>query len=121
MGESLNEIAVTGAEWPPAKERLARLREAVELIKLLWTEEVSSLLKEHTTILAMQQFMIDLTDLYLFILVRVDPSPQNSQGGLEMALFALLGKVSNCTRISSFQRLKKERGLAVILHNRANN
>jgi coenzyme F420-dependent glucose-6-phosphate dehydrogenase len=38
-GESLNEIAVTGAEWPPAKERLARLREAVELIKRLWTEE----------------------------------------------------------------------------------
>ncbi len=39
-GESLNEIAVTGAEWPPAKERLARLREAVELIKRLWTEEL---------------------------------------------------------------------------------
>jgi coenzyme F420-dependent glucose-6-phosphate dehydrogenase len=38
-GESLNEIAVTGAEWPPVKERLARLREAVELIKRLWTEE----------------------------------------------------------------------------------
>jgi coenzyme F420-dependent glucose-6-phosphate dehydrogenase len=38
-GESLNEIAVTGAEWPPAKERLARLREAVELIRRLWTEE----------------------------------------------------------------------------------
>ena len=38
-GESLNEIAVTGADWPPAKERLARLREAVELIKHLWTEE----------------------------------------------------------------------------------
>jgi coenzyme F420-dependent glucose-6-phosphate dehydrogenase len=38
-GESLNEIAVTGADWPPAKERLARLREAVELIKRLWREE----------------------------------------------------------------------------------
>src|SRR3989442_11775195 len=38
-GESLNEIAVTGAEWPPAKERLARLREAVEMIKRLWTED----------------------------------------------------------------------------------
>lgn len=38
-GESLNEIAVTGAEWPPAKERLARLREAVDLIKRLWTED----------------------------------------------------------------------------------
>jgi coenzyme F420-dependent glucose-6-phosphate dehydrogenase len=38
-GESLNEIAVTGADWPPAKERLARLREAVELIKRLFREE----------------------------------------------------------------------------------
>ena len=38
-GESLNEIAVTGAEWPPAKERLARLREAVDLINRLWTED----------------------------------------------------------------------------------
>jgi len=39
-GESLNEVAVTGMEWPPAKERLARLREAVILIKRLWTEEM---------------------------------------------------------------------------------
>ena len=39
-GESLNEIAVTGGEWPAAKERLARLRESVELIRRLWTEEM---------------------------------------------------------------------------------
>jgi coenzyme F420-dependent glucose-6-phosphate dehydrogenase len=38
-GESLNEIAVTGGEWPSAKERLARLREAIELIQRLWKEE----------------------------------------------------------------------------------
>ncbi len=31
-GESLNEVAVTAREWPPAKERLDRLREAVDLI-----------------------------------------------------------------------------------------
>lgn len=41
-GESLNEIAVTGGEWPPAKERLARLREAVDLIKKLWAEDFVS-------------------------------------------------------------------------------
>ena len=41
-GESLNEIAVTGGEWPPAKERLARLRESVELIRKLWTDELVS-------------------------------------------------------------------------------
>jgi coenzyme F420-dependent glucose-6-phosphate dehydrogenase len=39
-GESLNEVAVTGAEWPPTKERLARLREAVALIRQLWAEEL---------------------------------------------------------------------------------
>jgi coenzyme F420-dependent glucose-6-phosphate dehydrogenase len=39
-GESLNEVAVTGIEWPAAKERLARLRESVDLIKKLWTDEM---------------------------------------------------------------------------------
>jgi coenzyme F420-dependent glucose-6-phosphate dehydrogenase len=39
-GESLNEVAVTGGAWPEAKERLARLREAVALIKQLWTREL---------------------------------------------------------------------------------
>lgn len=41
-GESLNEVAVTAAEWPEAKERLARLRESVALIKQLWTEDLVS-------------------------------------------------------------------------------
>ena len=39
-GESLNEVAVTATDWPPAKERLARLREAVELIRRLWSEDL---------------------------------------------------------------------------------
>ncbi|KAE8765677.1 glucose-6-phosphate dehydrogenase (coenzyme-F420) [Georgenia thermotolerans] len=37
-GESLNEGAL-GLEWPPGKERLARLREAVSLIRELWVGE----------------------------------------------------------------------------------
>lgn len=37
-GENLNEH-VSGDPWPPAKERLERLREAVELMRLLWTGE----------------------------------------------------------------------------------
>ena len=41
-GESLNEIAVTAADWPEPKERLARLREAVALIKELWSNELVS-------------------------------------------------------------------------------
>jgi coenzyme F420-dependent glucose-6-phosphate dehydrogenase len=39
-GESLNEVAVTASAWPEAKERLARLRESVALIKQLWTEDL---------------------------------------------------------------------------------
>lgn len=37
-GESLNESAL-GLEWPDGKERFARLKEAVQLIKELWSGE----------------------------------------------------------------------------------
>jgi coenzyme F420-dependent glucose-6-phosphate dehydrogenase len=38
-GESLNEVPSTGIAWPELKERSARLREAVKLIRLLWSED----------------------------------------------------------------------------------
>jgi coenzyme F420-dependent glucose-6-phosphate dehydrogenase len=38
-GESLNEIPVLGIEWPGFKERFGRLREAVTIMKRLWTED----------------------------------------------------------------------------------
>lgn len=38
-GESLNEVPATGMVWPEMKERSARLREAVTLIRRLWSEE----------------------------------------------------------------------------------
>ena len=38
-GESLNEVPATGMEWPEMKERFARLRESVRLIRQLWAEE----------------------------------------------------------------------------------
>ncbi len=37
-GEALNEIAVGHTDWPAFKERFARLREAVRLMRRLWTE-----------------------------------------------------------------------------------
>ncbi|MCW2604735.1 MAG: fdg [Pseudonocardiales bacterium] len=37
-GESLNEVPL-GSEWPAPKERLARLRESIKLIRTLWTED----------------------------------------------------------------------------------
>ena len=40
-GEALNEVAVgaAGSPWPEFKERFARLREAVSLMRRLWTED----------------------------------------------------------------------------------
>ena len=35
-GESLNEVPALGIEWPEPKERTARLKEAVSLIRQLW-------------------------------------------------------------------------------------
>jgi coenzyme F420-dependent glucose-6-phosphate dehydrogenase len=37
-GESMNESPL-GWQWPPPKERFARLKEAVEVIRLLWSQE----------------------------------------------------------------------------------
>jgi coenzyme F420-dependent glucose-6-phosphate dehydrogenase len=38
-GESLNEVPATGVHWPQMKERFARLREAVALIRTLWSQD----------------------------------------------------------------------------------
>ncbi len=39
-GEALNEVGLGAIEtWPEFKERFARLREAIELIRALWTQE----------------------------------------------------------------------------------
>ncbi len=46
-GESLNEVPATGMEWPELKERSARLREAVKLIRQLWTEDRVSFTGEY--------------------------------------------------------------------------
>ena len=35
-GEALNEVAVSGLQWPEFKERFARMREAVALMRELW-------------------------------------------------------------------------------------
>lgn len=38
-GESLNEVPSSGIAWPEQKERTARFKEAVDLIRRLWQEE----------------------------------------------------------------------------------
>ncbi|HEY8812787.1 MAG TPA: glucose-6-phosphate dehydrogenase (coenzyme-F420) [Candidatus Dormibacteraeota bacterium] len=38
-GESMNEVPVTGMEWPEFKVRFGRLKESVELMRKLWRED----------------------------------------------------------------------------------
>src|SRR3984893_2680638 len=38
-GESMNEVPVTGMDWPEFKVRFGRLKEAVELMRKLWQED----------------------------------------------------------------------------------
>ena len=38
-GESMNEVPSTGQPWPEFKERFARMREAVTLMRTLWRQE----------------------------------------------------------------------------------
>ncbi|MFL6799129.1 MAG: glucose-6-phosphate dehydrogenase (coenzyme-F420) [Xanthobacteraceae bacterium] len=38
-GESLNDVPALGIKWPPFKERQGRLREAINLMRELWTKE----------------------------------------------------------------------------------
>jgi len=38
-GESLNDVPAIGIKWPPFKERQARLRESIALMRALWSEE----------------------------------------------------------------------------------
>ena len=38
-GESLNEVPSTGCEWPAFRERFRRLKESIELMRRLWSEE----------------------------------------------------------------------------------
>ena len=46
-GEGLNEVPSTGMKWPETKERFARLREALTLIRRLWTEDRLSFAGEY--------------------------------------------------------------------------
>ena len=49
-GEALNEFAVSGREWPEFKERFARLREAIALMRELWTKDDVSFEGEYYTL-----------------------------------------------------------------------
>ena len=50
-GEALNEVAVSGLEWPDFRERFARLREAIRLIRELWTTADVTVTGEYYTLI----------------------------------------------------------------------
>ncbi|WP_068402103.1 glucose-6-phosphate dehydrogenase (coenzyme-F420) [Kribbia dieselivorans] len=55
-GEALNETAVSGAPWPEFKERFARLRESVRLMRALWTQDSVSFEGDYYTTVNAQIF-----------------------------------------------------------------
>jgi G6PDH family F420-dependent oxidoreductase len=48
-GEALNEV-ILGDRWPPAPQRIDRLREAIEVMRKLWTGEVVDHHGDHFTV-----------------------------------------------------------------------
>lgn len=46
-GEAMNEVPVTAAQWPSARERQRRLREAIALMRALWTDDYVTHEGEH--------------------------------------------------------------------------
>jgi coenzyme F420-dependent glucose-6-phosphate dehydrogenase len=56
-GEALNEIAVGSVtQWPEFKERFARLREAITIIRRLWTEDEVSFAGDYYTTVGARLF-----------------------------------------------------------------
>ena len=58
-GESLNEVPPMGIEWPDFKERWARLREAVTLMRRLWSRGSRHVRRARTTRPRMRRSTID--------------------------------------------------------------
>ncbi|MCA0330903.1 MAG: glucose-6-phosphate dehydrogenase (coenzyme-F420) [Actinobacteria bacterium] len=77
-GEALNEIAVSGREWPEFKERYARLREAIDLMRQLWTESHVDFHGEHYTTVGAKIYDKPVEALPIYI----------AAGGPQMAKYA---------------------------------
>ena len=46
-GESMNEVPVLGIEWPEFKVRFGRMKEAIEIMRRLWADELLRGLPAH--------------------------------------------------------------------------
>jgi coenzyme F420-dependent glucose-6-phosphate dehydrogenase len=77
-GEALNEIAVSGREWPEFKERAARLREAIDLIRQLWTATHVDFHGAHYTTVGAKIYDKPVTAVPIYI----------AAGGPQMAKYA---------------------------------
>jgi len=82
-GEALNEIAVSGREWPDFKERFGRLRESITLIRDLWTKDNVSLDGDYYTTVNARIYDRPETRIPIYI----------AAGGPQMAKYA--GRVAD--------------------------
>lgn len=90
-GESMNETPVTGAVWPAPGERLARLAEAIELIRMLWRGDYVTWTGTHYRTTAAKIF--DLPERPVPILVAAaGPKAAEQVGRIADGLITTSGK-----------------------------
>jgi coenzyme F420-dependent glucose-6-phosphate dehydrogenase len=82
-GEALNEIAVSGRTWPEFKERFARLRESIDIMRALWAGEKVSYEGEHYRTVSAHMYDRPDTPVPIYI----------AAGGPQMAKF--VGRVGD--------------------------
>lgn len=93
-GEALNEVAVTGAQWPAFKERFARTREAVHLMRQLWTEDRVSFASFCTSGKGMDPY----TGKLMPAVAEVDPAPLFADLGATVIPEVGTGGLNNAIR-----------------------
>jgi len=105
-GESLNEVAVTASAWPPAKERLARLREAVDLIRRLWSEELVTFDGQYYRTL--KATIYDKPDQPVPLYISAGgPVARNTLAASRTGSSVLLARAMSCTATNCYRPWKK--------------
>ncbi|WP_416777911.1 LLM class flavin-dependent oxidoreductase [Microbacterium lacticum] len=110
-GEALNEIAAGGARaWPAFDERLARLREALRLIRALWSGDPVTFVGKYYT--AEDAVIADLPAERVPVLVAAGgPKAARLAGATATASSARRERGATCTPIGRRLRQEADAGL----------
>ena len=110
-GEALNEIAAGGARvWPAFDERLARLREALRLIRALWSGDPVTFVGKYYT--AEDAVIADLPAERVPVLVAAGgPKAARFAGATATASSARRERGATCTPIGRRLRQEADAGL----------